>query len=81
MSLREHPIVTSTGEDLDILSSWWTNLASRVPGKVRGLWFGIVDLAGDGAPTRHLYVAGCPGFDPDDEGDWACDYCWWPEGR
>jgi hypothetical protein len=42
-----------------------------------------VQLAGaDGASARHLYVAGCPRFDPDDESaEWATEYCWWPAGR
>ena len=29
-----------------------------------------------------MYVAGCPTFDANDpQGEWATEYCWWPEGR
>lgn len=73
--------MTSPPEDLAILRSWWAELAPHVPEQARALWFGIVDLVVDSVPVRHLYVAGCPEFDTDDDGDWACDYCWWPDGR
>ena len=63
------------------LVSWWSRLAPLVAEETRGLWFGMVDLDVDDAAKRHLYVAGCPTFDPDDEGDWACEYCWWPDER
>lgn len=53
----------------------------EVPSNARGLWFGITDLVHGGA-LRTLYVAGCPTYDPTDAtGEWATDYCWWPEGR
>jgi len=71
----------SAVEDLGVLRSWWSGLAPEVPAETRGLWFGLVDLVVDNEAIRHLYVAGCPTFDPDDDGDWACDYCWWPDGR
>jgi hypothetical protein len=41
----------------------------------------VVDLVDGAATVRHLYVAGCPDFDPGDEGDWASEHCWWPDGR
>jgi len=47
----------------------------------RGLWFGITNLASGGG-YRRLYVAGCPTFDAaDKDGEWATNYCWWPEAR
>lgn len=78
---REHQGMAGTDGDLDVLRAWWAGLAPSVPPETRGLWFGMVDLVEGAAAVRHLYVAGCPVFDPDDEGDWACEYCWWPAGR
>jgi hypothetical protein len=69
--------------DRDVVVGWWLGLVASVPPTVVGLWFGLVELAGTGgASARHLYVAGCPSFDPDDDSaEWATEYCWWPEGR
>jgi hypothetical protein len=69
--------------DRDAIGGWWLGLVASMPTTVLGLRFGLVEPAGaDGASARHLYVAGCPSFDPDDESaEWATRYCWWPEGR
>jgi hypothetical protein len=73
--------VQPTERDLEVLEEWWAGLAPKVPGEAKGLWFGITDLVHGGA-LRTLYVAGCPTFDSaDSSGEWATDYCWWPEDR
>jgi hypothetical protein len=61
----------------------WLGLVASVPTTVVGLWFGLVELGGaEGLPARHMYVAGCPTFDPHDgPAEWATEYCWWPDGR
>ena len=67
--------------DFETLRHCWAQLRTEIPPATRGLWFGITDLESGGA-YRTLYVAGCPTFDADDaDGDWATDYCWWPEAR
>lgn len=69
-------------EDVAAVRAWWDALAEDVPADVEALWFGLTELETDAGAVRHLYVAGCPGFDAaDDAGDWATDYVWWPEGR
>jgi hypothetical protein len=75
-------LVPQAEADRDAVVGWWLGLAASMPATVLGLWFGLVELAGtDGAAARHLYVAGCPSFDPDDgSAEWATEYCWWPEG-
>jgi hypothetical protein len=36
----------------------------------------------NGGSLRTVYVAGCPTFDSaDSSGEWATEYCWWPEDR
>lgn len=46
------------------------------------MWFGLADLIGKDGVVRHtIYVAGTPGFDSDDGGDWACEYIWQPADR
>lgn len=71
----------SAGSDQEVLERWWAGLPETVPAAVRGLWFGMTDLAGSVSEwPRHLYVAGCPSYDPEDgTAEWATDYCWWPE--
>ncbi|HBX77246.1 MAG TPA: hypothetical protein DEG43_06355 [Acidimicrobiaceae bacterium] len=69
----------SIESDTALARSWWSELAPQVPRTAAGLWFGIVDLAGNNEreAARHLYVAGTDSFDPtDDTGDWACDPVW-----
>ena len=68
--------------DLAVLREWWEAQSSTVGDEVRGLWFGLADLAGDDGVARHtMYVAGTPSFDSDDGGDWACEYVWEPVDR
>jgi hypothetical protein len=69
--------------DLALITLWWGRLARVIPADVRGLWFGIADLAlSDSGSRRYLYLAGCPTFDADDEtAEWATEYCWWPDDR
>jgi len=76
-------LVIQERADRDVVVGWWLGLAATVPATVVGLWFGLVELdSPDGASARHLYVAGCPSFDPDDDSaEWATEYCWWPDGR
>jgi hypothetical protein len=75
--------VVDKAADRDVVVGWWRGLVASVPPTVIGLWFGLVELAfADGSSARHLSVAGCPSFDPDDDSaEWATEYCWWPEGR
>jgi hypothetical protein len=69
-------------QDLAVVRQWWEQVAPTAPATVAGLWFGMTDLASASGTTRHLYVAGCPTFDPADEtGEWATEYCWWPDDR
>lgn len=65
------------------MRSWWAYLCLTAPRGIGALWFGLTELVVDGARQRHLYVAGCSRFDPDDSaGDWAAaPYVWWPNGR
>ena len=64
------------------IDAWWARLRTSVPHDVRGLWFGITDLEVNGGPGTHLYVAGCPSFDANDEtAKWATEYVWWPDDR
>lgn len=61
---------------------WWEQLATTAPATTAGLWFGITNLLSGSRTTRHLYVAGCPSFDPADAtAEWATDYSWWPDDR
>jgi hypothetical protein len=69
-------------DDLAVAQQWWSVLAPQMPSGVAGLWFGMTELVRGSAPTRTMYVAGCPTFDVDDEtAEWATDYVWWPDGR
>ena len=65
--------------DVEALADWWSTHSASVTDDVHGLWFGLVDLVTNGGDPRHtMYVAGTPSFDPDDGGDWACEYVWEP---
>jgi hypothetical protein len=65
-------------EDADA-REWWDALWSSAPPRLRGLWFGLVELLDGG---WHLYVAGTERFDSTDEtADWAAyPYAWRPDG-
>jgi len=77
----EDCLVQPSERDLEVLRGWWRRNAPEVPREAKGLWFGITELVHGGA-LRTLYIAGCPTFDRmDPGGDWATDYCWWPEDR
>lgn len=77
----EDVLVPPTDRDLEVLHEWWGRVAPGIPSGVKGLWFGITELIHGGA-IRTLYVAGCPSFDStDSSGEWATEYCWWPEDR
>jgi hypothetical protein len=41
----------------------------------------FIKVEPDDSQRFAMYVAGTPDFDPDDDGDWACEYVWWPLDR
>jgi hypothetical protein len=61
-------------------AAWWRNVSETAPRGLRGLWFGLTELADSG---WHIYVAGTATFDATDEtAEWAVGpYPWLPNGR
>lgn len=60
--------------------AWWRTVSAGAPDGLRGLWFGLVELAAGG---WHIYVVGTASFDPEDEtAEWAVGpHAWNPDGR
>lgn len=73
-----------TASLVQVTATYASLIARDRPGKkIKGLWFGLVELCDDGSLSNTWvtpYIAGTSRFDPQDE-DWPCDVNWFPDGR
>ncbi|MCP3934389.1 MAG: hypothetical protein GY708_03345 [Actinomycetia bacterium] len=80
--VRQPVWVVELSRDAEQLDMWWKVHVHEIGDDTRGLWFGLLEqIEPDGSHRFTMYVAGTPDFDPNDGGDWACEYTWWSPDR
>jgi hypothetical protein len=81
VSMRHYLVAVAAADDLNLVRAWWSEVSKSLPSEVRGLWFGLAELASEsGALTTTMFVEGTSEFDADDD-DWATTTVWQPTDR